>query len=383
MSNTIDTTSTIIFNNVDKPEVYTNVENKLLCPEKAEKLLLNCVQIDWQDVHLSNIGRITELSDFVDDPNNFNINTTEELLWVIDQLVAKAYGSLGTITLSFNSSSHAYSGTVWKPTATVSATGSSVTPVSGTHYTLTWSNSSSTNVGTYSCTVTLTETGKRYFSNITVTKNYTITKRDVNVKLSNPTQNVSSSSEINTTTTSTGLVSGHTLSGVTVDISQSPTDSNVYILTPNVQNAVIKKSSTVVTSNYNISVQTGTATVQSQTQILYYWYVGQTDPSSLTEIPQNDIVSDTSSAGWREIGETIGTYTLTNPLWDGALNKITTGATKAITYVALPNSTLKMRNGDGNELDAWINKGTREINGVTYTIYQSPGNMKIFNNIIF
>ena len=281
MSNTIDTTSTIKFNNEGKPEVYTNVENKLLCKEMAENLLLNCVQIDWQDVHLSNIGRITELSDFVDDPNNFNINTTEELLWVIDQLVAKAYISLGTITLSFNSSSHEYSGTVWKPTATVSATGSSVTPVSGTHYTLTWSNSSSTNVGTYSCTVTLTETGKRYFSNTTVTKNYTITTRGVTVKLSNPTQNVNSSSEIDTTITSTGLVNGHTLSNVTVDISQSPNDSNVYILTPNVQNAIIKKSSTDVTSNYNISVETGTATVQSQAS--NYLYIGTTKPTSLSD----------------------------------------------------------------------------------------------------
>ena len=117
------------------------------------------------------------------------------------------------------------------------------------------------------------------------------------------------------------------------------------------------------------------------TETKYYWYVGQTDPSTMTEI--SPIVTDTSSPGWREIGTTIGTYTLTNPLWDGALNKITTGATKAITYVALPNSTLKMRNGDGNELDAWINKGTREISGVNYTVYQSPGNMKIFNNIIF
>ncbi len=113
----------------------------------------------------------------------------------------------------------------------------------------------------------------------------------------------------------------------------------------------------------------------------YYWYVGQTDPSTMTSI--SPIVTDTSSPGWRLIGTTIGTYTSTNPLWDGALNKITVGASKAITYVALPNATLKMRDGDGNELDAWINKGTKLINGVNYTVYQSPGNMKIFNNTIF
>jgi hypothetical protein len=118
------------------------------------------------------------------------------------------------------------------------------------------------------------------------------------------------------------------------------------------------------------------------TETKYYWYVGQTDPSTMTEI--SPIVDDTSSPGWRLIGTTIGTYTLSNPLWDGALNKITTGATKATNYVALPTSTFKMRNSDGGELTAlWIIIGTREINGVTYTIYQSVANMKIFNNVIF
>ena len=118
------------------------------------------------------------------------------------------------------------------------------------------------------------------------------------------------------------------------------------------------------------------------TETKYYWYIGQTDPSTMTEI--SPIVNDTSSPGWREIGTTIGTYTLSNPLWDGTLNKITTGASKSVVYIALPNSTLKMRNSDGGELTAlWVSNGTREINGVTYTIYQSVANMKTFNNVIF
>lgn len=114
----------------------------------------------------------------------------------------------------------------------------------------------------------------------------------------------------------------------------------------------------------------------------YYWYVGQTDPSTMSSI--DPIVTDTSSPGWRYIGTSVGTYTMNNPLWDGAANSITTGPTKTIpTYVALPNSTLKMRDGEGDELTFWINNGTKTINNVTYTIYQTNGGMKVFNNIIF
>ncbi len=117
-------------------------------------------------------------------------------------------------------------------------------------------------------------------------------------------------------------------------------------------------------------------------QTVYYWYVGQTDPSTMTQI--EPIVNDTSSPGWREIGTLVPTYTMSIPLWDGASNKITTGETKVTTYVALPNSVLKMRDSEGDELDAlWISNGTKTINNVTYYIYKTAGTMKIFNNIIF
>lgn len=119
----------------------------------------------------------------------------------------------------------------------------------------------------------------------------------------------------------------------------------------------------------------------AEPQTTYYWYVGQTDPSTMTNI--SPIVTDTTSPGWREIGTSIPTYTMNNPLWDGAANKITTGASKATTYVALPNTTLKMRDSEGDVLDFWINNGTKTINNVTYTIYQTPSAIKVFNNIIF
>lgn len=114
----------------------------------------------------------------------------------------------------------------------------------------------------------------------------------------------------------------------------------------------------------------------------YYWYVGQTDPSTMTSI--TPIVSDTSSPGWRLIGKTVGTYTMDNPLWDGGLNRITTGPTKATTYVALPNNVLKVRDGDGNDVttSVYTTVGTTSINNVTYYIY-SIGMNKIFNALIF
>jgi hypothetical protein len=69
-------------------------------------------------------------------------------------------------------------------------------------------------------------------------------------------------------------------------------------------------------------------------------------------------------------------------LWDGALNKITVGTTRADTYVALPNNTLKVHDGDGNVADGFVYQGTKQINGVTYSIYKVTY-LKIFNGIVF
>lgn len=118
------------------------------------------------------------------------------------------------------------------------------------------------------------------------------------------------------------------------------------------------------------------------TETKYYWYVGQTDPSTMTEI--SPIVTDTSSSGWRLIGTTIPNYSSSNKLWDGALNKITTGTTKTTNYVALPNNTIFMYDSLGNISDAlWIPAGTTEINGITYYIYSSVANLKLFTNCIY
>ena len=113
---------------------------------------------------------------------------------------------------------------------------------------------------------------------------------------------------------------------------------------------------------------------------VYFWYVGQTDPSTMTEI--SPIVTDTSSPGWRLIGTTLPTYSSSNQLWDGT--RISTGTTKQTNYVALPNNTLFMYDSLGNISDAgWIPAGTTEINGITYYIYSSVANLKSFTNNIY
>ena len=113
----------------------------------------------------------------------------------------------------------------------------------------------------------------------------------------------------------------------------------------------------------------------------YYWYVGQENPAEMTSI--SPIVDDNTSPGWRLIGTEIGSYTIDKPLWEGSMNPIVTGATKQYNYIALPNSTLKLRDGDGNIFDSWTNTGTKEIAGVKYYIYQSPNMSKGFGIDIF
>lgn len=126
-----------------------------------------------------------------------------------------------------------------------------------------------------------------------------------------------------------------------------------------------------------IAVMHEQGTVKQQ----YYWYVGQENPASMTSI--SPIVTDNSSPGWRLIGTSIPTYSPSNMMWEGSMNPIITGETKQYNYVALPNSTLKLRVSDGGVVDSWENVGTKEINGVIYYIYKSPNMSKGFQIDIF
>ena len=113
---------------------------------------------------------------------------------------------------------------------------------------------------------------------------------------------------------------------------------------------------------------------------VYFWYVGQTDPSTMTEI--SPIVTDTSSPGWRLIGTTLPTYNISNKLWDGT--QISTGTTKQTNYVALPNNTLFMYDSLGNiSSGSWLLVGETEIGGLTYYVYSSVANLKTFGFNIY
>lgn len=116
------------------------------------------------------------------------------------------------------------------------------------------------------------------------------------------------------------------------------------------------------------------------TEPVYYWYVGQTDPSTMDEI--SPIVTDNTSPGWRLIGTELPNYSAANKLWDGSI--ISTGSTKTTNYVALPNSSLFMYDAAGNISSAlWTSVGTKEIGGITYYIYSSVSNLKSFTFNIY
>lgn len=161
----------------------------------------------------------------------------------------------------------------------------------------------------------------------------------------------------------------------------------VYILAPDnysvtvVDNA-INASFTLIEENVSISGhkvwKTGTGVagggfIKITLSPVYYWYVGTVNPMNVNTINPKDIVSDASSMGWRYIGATVPTYTMQNPLWNGQVNEIVFDNYKDITaYIALPNSVIKVRDGFGNDVTGQMKYlGEKEINGVTYTVYQN------------
>ena len=116
----------------------------------------------------------------------------------------------------------------------------------------------------------------------------------------------------------------------------------------------------------------------------YYWYVGQTDPSTMTSI--SPIVTDNSSPGWRKIGTTLPNYGPSNKLWDGSINNISFGA-RNYYYVAIPNnSSAIVRDGlgnDGTTVDICTQQSNVSINGVEYKVYKSDNTNRGFQCIIY
>ena len=113
----------------------------------------------------------------------------------------------------------------------------------------------------------------------------------------------------------------------------------------------------------------------------YYWYVGQTDPSTMTSI--SPIVTDTSSPGWRLIGPTLPTYSSSNMLWNGDTNNITF-ENRDYYYIAVPNESIKIYNGANvSVMDSFTNISTTNIGGITYYIYPCNSKARAFGYLIY
>ena len=124
-----------------------------------------------------------------------------------------------------------------------------------------------------------------------------------------------------------------------------------------------------------IAVMHEQGTVETQ----YYWYVGQTNPASMTSI--SPVVTDNTSPGWRLIGTSIPTYSASNKLWDGETNNIQVdkeSGVRAQYFVAVPDNKIQIYNGlNGSEMS---NYDTSEItiNGVKYYVYSYKSKGRTF-----
>lgn len=113
----------------------------------------------------------------------------------------------------------------------------------------------------------------------------------------------------------------------------------------------------------------------------YYWYVGQTDPSTMTEI--SPIVTDNTSPGWRLIGTELPNYSSSNMLWNGDSNNITF-SNRDFYYIAIPNESIQMYNAaNGSVMDGFDNPSIKEIGSINYYIYKSTVKARAFGYNIF
>lgn len=136
-------------------------------------------------------------------------------------------------------------------------------------------------------------------------------------------------------------------------------------------------SSYTVNANVTFTAQwTMTPKETPQPSNTYYWYVGQTDPSTMSST--SPVVTDTSSPGWREIGTTLPTYSSSNMLWNGDNNNIMF-ENRDYHYLAIPSNNIKIWNGlGGSEMSSYSSPTTKSINGITYYIYKSNSKGRSF-----
>ena len=117
-----------------------------------------------------------------------------------------------------------------------------------------------------------------------------------------------------------------------------------------------------------------------QPAVTYYWYVGQTNPTTIDTIVDDN---DMSSPGWRRIGTSLPTYSSSNMLWNGDTNNIIF-ENRDYYYIAVPNESIKIYNAaNGSVMDSFTNMSTVNIDGITYYVYPSIGKLRSFGYNIF
>ena len=172
--------------------------------------------------------------------NNYNLVLSGNVNFRINQ---KGVSNL-TITLQTNN--YTYDGTAKTPDVTVRD--GTTTLTNGTHYTVSYNNN--INAGT----ATVTITGRGNYSG-TTTKTFTIGKRSVTIKANNQTLDGTTTIDKSLSQiTTSNLVTGHSVTSITLTQSTTATTTSGTI-TPS--SAIIKSGTTDVTSNYNITYQTG------------------------------------------------------------------------------------------------------------------------------
>ena len=177
--------------------------------------------------------------------------------------------------------------------------------------------------------------------------------------------------ELTATVTSTKFNPG-AVNWTTTGGSFNVTTGNSVTFTAPANNSVTNDATYTITATCDGQSATYSVTVAHKTpSINYYWYVGQANPTSMTSI--SPIVNDNTSPGWRLIGTSIPAYTANNVLWDGQKDEIVFDNYNDVTaYLALPNNTIKLRDGLGNDVTSeLLSLGTKNINGVNYYIYQN------------
>ncbi|MBQ6050536.1 MAG: hypothetical protein IJL35_08105 [Bacteroidaceae bacterium] len=151
-----------------------------------------------------------------------------------------------------------------------------------------------------------------------------------------------------------------------------PTGHAIYdSLNNNVSNSAFTSQGNITVGNqiHTIYKSTGTSRYINAIKIgicdapTYYWYVGQTNPSTMTEISPI-VTSYENGGGWYELGTTLPT----------SIDQLIKGGTAGnIWYTAVPADS-HLVPGSSADPDTSVNTGpTKVFNGVTYQIYIYEG----------